>query len=231
MRKEPIIIGNWKMHKTPAEAVAFIEALNCKAHLAVPFPALQAASEAARGKDIEIGAQDLCEHSAGAFTGEVSGEMIRACGASFVLVGHSERRHIYGESDELINAKLKQAIKAGLMPVLCIGETLSERELNKTEEVLERQLTLGLEGVDAPFIIAYEPVWAIGTGKSASAQMAEQAHVAIRRFLKNIKVPILYGGSVNPSNAKELLRQDNIDGALVGGASLDVKTFTSIIRG
>ncbi len=219
------------MHKTPAEAVAFIESLECKAHLAVPFPALQAAAQAASRKGIEIGAQNLCEHSAGAFTGEVSADMIVACGASFVLVGHSERRHVYGESDELISAKLKQAIQAKLTPVLCIGETLSERELDKTEEVLKRQLSLGLEGVSGPFMIAYEPVWAIGTGKSASAQMAEQAHVAIRRFLGNKDVPILYGGSVNPSNAQELLKQDNIDGALVGGASLDVKTFTSIIRG
>ena len=236
-----MIIGNWKMYKTPAEAAFFIEALKPKlaqsrAYLAVPFPALVPACEAAKGSGIEIGAQNLSEHKEGAYTGEVSAGMIRASGASFTLIGHSERRQYYGESDDLVHAKLRRAILSGLKPILCIGETENEREQGKTEEVIKTQLKGALGKIEPDelkeLIVAYEPVWAIGTGKSASAEMANEAHGVIKAFLKSymLDVMVLYGGSVKPENAKELLAMEHIDGALVGGASLNIESFIQIIE-
>ena len=229
------------MHKTPQDTKTFIEALGPKldgrAYLAVPYPALVTAVDVADGYEIEIGSQSLSEHKSGAYTGEVSGEMIHASGARFVLVGHSERRHIFGETDEVIAQKVQRAFQSELLPVLCIGETQGQREAGETAKVLEHQLSVGLKD-STPLIIAYEPVWAIGTGKSATPQMAQDVHLAIRGFLREAhgldfadNTPILYGGSVKPGNASELLARPDIDGLLVGGASLDVDNFLKICKG
>jgi triosephosphate isomerase len=238
------VIGNWKMHKTEKEAMQFIEELaplissfSVKVYLAVPFTAISASAKTASKTSILIGAQNMNDAQKGAFTGEIAASMLKAAGAEFVLLGHSERRHIFKETDEFINSKLLRALKEDLIPILCVGETEKEREENKTEEVLIRQLHEGLKNVDSleKIMIAYEPVWAIGTGKTATVQIAEKAHKFIRAYLKdvfktNIHVPILYGGSVKPENIAELVKEDDIDGALVGGASLDPKVFYKIIE-
>ena len=247
MSRHKIIIANWKMHKSAAEAKEFIESLkpaaaktSCQVFIAPPFTALFAASEAAKGSPISIGAQNMSDYDHGAHTGEIAASMIKEAGAQFVILGHSERRHLYHESDELIHSKLKQAAKEGLVPVLCIGETLQERESGQTEAILERQMRSALTDLSADdlsnLIVAYEPVWAIGTGKTATPDVAEQAHQLCRDVLSEIfgsafaeNRPILYGGSVKPSNVKELLSEPNIDGALVGGASLDVKSFSQLL--
>jgi triosephosphate isomerase len=239
------IVGNWKMYKTAREAQAFIDALSpfspqakVKAWLAVPFTDLATAAEAAAGKHLEIGSQNIHDAEEGAFTGEISARMVREAGGSFVILGHSERRHLLGETNPFIARKVKRAFASGLKPILCIGETEQERERGETEAVLLRQLIECLPEHHHPdLMIAYEPVWAIGTGKSATPEMAEAVHAFCRRVLAKkwgqevaARTPLLYGGSVKPDNIKSLTDQPNIDGALVGGASLDPKTFMDIIR-
>ena len=239
-----LIVGNWKMYKTGKEAVSFIETLtplmtspNARVMLAVPFTAIGASVHASKKGKISIGAQNMHDADEGAFTGEVSARMLKEAGAEFVLLGHSERRHYFHETNALIQKKVKRALSASLKPILCIGETEKERESGKTEEVLTRQLKESLQGFSAQevheLILAYEPVWAIGTGKTATPQMADEAHALCLRYLQETfdeEVPVLYGGSVKPENAKELLQMPNIDGALVGGASLDPRAFAQIIN-
>jgi len=241
--------GNWKMYKTPADTRAFLEKFrplvervgHCEIVICPPFPDLVAAVEAARGTSIQIGAQNLYWQKEGAFTGEVSGPMIRATGATHVIIGHSERRQYFGETDESVLQKTKSALEAGLTPIVCVGERLEEREADKTEAVLCGQCRKGIAGLDAGqfvrIVIAYEPVWAIGTGKTATPGMAGAAHRVIRdeahahygEEAAN-QVRILYGGSVKPDNAKSLMAQPEIDGVLVGGASLDPASFASIVN-
>jgi triosephosphate isomerase len=246
--KKSMVIGNWKMYKTVSETVAFIKELaplvensNAEVCLAVPFTSITAAVEAAKDTNIVIGAQNMNDASEGAFTGEIAAIMLKEIGAEFVLLGHSERRTLFHETDPYINRKVIKALEDDLTPVLCIGETAAEREENKTEEVLQRQLEECLSGVGeepaSKLVIAYEPVWAIGTGKTATPQMAEEAHAFIRKCLtkqfgKKIAqgLSILYGGSVKPDNMAALMQEKNIDGALVGGASLQVKNFSAIIQ-
>lgn len=248
MKKKPLIAGNWKMYKTIEETEAFIkkiapEITDCDAlvYLAVPFTNIEKASKAAEGTKIVIGAQNMHDAEKGAFTGEVAGLMLKDAGAEFVLLGHSERRQIFKETDEFINKKVLKAIKDDLQPVLCIGETDSQRENKETETVLKAQLDKGLKGVTAEMaknlVVAYEPVWAIGAGKSATAEMAEKAHKFIRSELTRLfekstadKMYILYGGSVKPDNVLSLMKEPNIDGALIGGAALEVESFLKIIK-
>lgn len=247
MRKK-VIAGNWKMHKTLAEAKSFMEAflsglssLDCRVLIAPPSPLLLPMIEWSRGFPLEIGAQNIHDQEQGAFTGETSAKLIQEIGATFTLIGHSERRHIFHEEGPFIREKVRRALSSGLSPILCIGETLSERESGKTEEVLRSQIFESLEGMSEldleKVILAYEPVWAIGTGKTATPEMAEEAHLFCRDQINKIGgervsslMPILYGGSVNPSNIKQLMEQKNIDGALVGGASLTPQSFLQIIH-
>ena len=244
------IAGNWKMCKTGAEAAAFVEAfrkLITPAHLddvdvalCPPFTALSETARALQGSGIGLGAQDMCWEAEGAYTGEISANMLLAAGCRHVVIGHSERRQFFHETDETVNKKLKAAFTTGLHPIMCIGETLQERDQGRTFDVLQRQLTVGLAGFAAPrvasLVIAYEPVWAIGTGRTATPQQADEAHRAIRQWVSRrvsadaaAQVRIQYGGSVKPENATVLLQLPDVDGALVGGASLDPNTFASII--
>lgn len=245
MAIEPIIIGNWKMYKTRNQAVEFIKALlplikksPNDVRLAVPFTSIEAAVEAAEGSDLMIGAQNMNDAEEGAFTGEIAASMLMEAGAEFVLIGHSERRKLFHETDEMISAKVKRALEDGITPVLCVGETEAERD-NDYKEVLERQVMQGFrhaEKTDAKkVILAYEPVWAIGTGKTATPKMAQEAHNFCRSLLAehfgkraSASIPILYGGSVKPDNIATLLKEKDINGALVGGASLDPKSFAQI---
>ena len=248
MSREIIIAGNWKMHKTAKEAKDFIEILvplvekaSTGIMIAVPFTAISNASHIAKGTNIIVGAQNINDHDKGAFTGEISSIMLKEAGAEFVIIGHSERRHVFEEDDDLINKKVKRAILDDITPILCVGETEKEREGKFTEKVLKRQIEMGLKDVSVEdiekVIIAYEPVWAIGTGKTATPEIAEKAHLFIRDCIKNIfgrkvsdKILILYGGSVKPENTKSLITCENIDGALVGGAALDPQSFAKIIK-
>lgn len=248
MRKK-LIAANWKMYKAPAPACEFVAALlpMVKDHtrddivLCPPYICLPAVVEAVRGTQIGVGGQNMFWEKEGAYTGEVSAPMLRAVGCSHVIIGHSERRQYFGETDETVNRKLKAALAAGLQPIVCVGEVLEEREAGLTEQVLERQCNIAfseISGVEAaPLIVAYEPVWAIGTGKTATPQMAADAHEVIRAqaaraFGENTAdaMRILYGGSVKPENANALMSKMEIDGALVGGASLDPKSFAAIVR-
>lgn len=249
MRKY-LLAGNWKMNMTPSEAEKFAlelkEAIkstddNRLVMVAAPFVALQGVVNALKGSVIKVGAQNMNENDSGAFTGEVSADMLLDLGVEYVLLGHSERRHIYKESNELINAKVLKALSKGLKPVLCIGELLEEREGNKTESVCREQLQKGLSGVTAEqmkdVVVAYEPVWAIGTGKVATPEMAEETHAFCREVVSKLfdktvadNLIIQYGGSVKPDNVTGLMGKDNIDGALVGGASLKVDSFTKIVN-
>jgi triosephosphate isomerase (TIM) len=248
MKRQKIIAGNWKMYKTAKEAVLFIQQLqklvsnpSARVLLATPFTALSAAAEAASHSSFEIGAQNLHEAIEGAYTGEISAAMLKEAGAKFVLIGHSERRRLFHESNLLIHQKVRRALASDLQPILCVGETLAEREAGATKAVLTQQLEEGLSDLNAAelarLIVAYEPVWAIGTGKSASPHMADEAHHLCRDFISKKwgesaaeKLAILYGGSVKADNAVELLKQPNIDGALVGAASLDPAAFAQIIQ-
>ena len=248
MARDIIVIGNWKMYKTSREAADYIEQLipkieGCKAcvYLAVPFTSIASAAAAAKQARIEIGAQNMNDARDGAFTGEIAALMLKEAGAAFVLLGHSERRRIFQETDELIHRKVVRALQDDLKPILCVGETLEEREEGRTEEVLKRQIDAGLADVPkeraGDLILAYEPVWAIGTGKSATAKQAQDAHAFCRECLASLfgkrgagKIPILYGGSVKPENAQTLISQKDIDGVLVGGASLDPQTLADIIQ-
>lgn len=249
MQRMPLIAGNWKMHTTLAGARVLAAAVAEAARgltdrevaIAPPFTALAAVGEALRGSGVRLAAQNVCWQEQGAFTGEVSPSMLRELGCGMAIVGHSERRHIFAESDALINRRLAGALAHGLTTVLCIGETLAERETGRTMAVLEQQLRAGLAGItlDDPgaLVIAYEPVWAIGTGKTASVEQAQEVHEFVRNLLaalyeKSIAghMRILYGGSVNSANIDDLLRQQDIDGALVGGASLAAESFARIMH-
>lgn len=234
-----IVAANWKMHKGPKEAQVFWETFK-KSPLApntevLFFPQALALETAARnlvGTPFQFGAQTCHYENQGAFTGELSPSDLKAMGASTVLVGHSERRSLFGETDDIVRKKLVAAWKAELRPLLCIGETAKERESGQTEKVLQRQLTSALGEPTAPLIVAYEPVWAIGTGKTATPEMAEETQALVARILKKLGMgptPILYGGSVKPENAAELAIQPHISGFLVGGASLDPQSFASIV--
>ncbi len=244
-----VIAGNWKMYKTQGEARAFIAALaplvasanHCDIVVAPPFTALAAAVEAARGTSIAVSAQDLHWEKEGAFTGEISARMLAEAGCRYVIIGHSERRQLFGETDASVNKKIQAALGASLIPIVCVGETLQERESGQMQSVLRRQFSDGFAALTAEqfsrILIAYEPVWAIGTGRTATPELAAEAH----RFLRGLaatafssepasRLRILYGGSVKPENAKGLMAQEEIDGALVGGASLDAKSFAAIVN-
>lgn len=244
-----IIAGNWKMQKTGGEARAFVGDLLDGAREVSPamhlriypsFVALESVARLARGTRIQVGAQNLHPERAGAFTGEISASMILDAGVESVLIGHSERRHIFGESDEFLGRKVAAALAAGLRPLFCIGENLEDRESGRTDAVLEGQIQGALRSLDsaagARLEIAYEPVWAIGTGRVAETAQVAGAHAAIRDLLGALwgdvgrRIPILYGGSVNPANAGELVSLPGVDGVLVGGASLDVESFLGIAR-
>jgi len=247
--RNPFIAGNWKMHKTIRESVDFARLLVNKCDeladrrivIAPPFPALQAVGEALKGSEIHLSAQNLHEQPSGAYTGEVSAGMLSDAGCEYVIVGHSERRTIFGEKDDVINKKLKIGISSGLMPIFCIGETLSERDAGQTFAVIDRQIKEGLNNLTTDdirrVVIAYEPVWAIGTGKTATPEQAQEVHAYIREIIKKTYgegvsafVAVIYGGSVNPNNIGGLMDQPDIDGALVGGASLDIESFIRIIQ-
>jgi triosephosphate isomerase len=247
--RRPVIAGNWKMYKTQAEARAYFAALaplvqgcvHCDIIVAPPFTALASAVESAKGTPISIAAQDMHGEPEGAFTGEVSAAMLVDAGCRAVIIAHSERRQFFGETDERAYKKVKAALVAGLTPILCVGELVSEREGGKTEEVLERQFSGGLAVLTGAefsrIILAYEPVWAIGTGRTATPEMAAEAHRFLRQQAAATFTPerasglrILYGGSVKPDNIKGLMAQVEIDGALVGGASLNAEAFASIVN-
>ena len=248
MRK-PVIAGNWKLYKTKDEALALIGELaplvagvtDVEIVVAPVFTVLPSLVAATAGTPINLAAQDVFWEEEGAFTGEVSPRMLLDAGASHVIIGHSERREYFSETDATVNKKIRAALKGALVPIFCIGETLAAREAGDTFSVLERQLKGGLEGITAaqfaPIIVAYEPVWAIGTGKVASDAQAQEAHAFIRGVLAGLygkdaadKVRILYGGSVKPENVKGLMSCTDIDGALVGGASLKGASFAAIVR-
>ncbi len=247
--RRPVIAGNWKMYKTQAEARAYFSALaplvqgcvHCDIIVAPPFTSLAAAVEAVKGTPISIAAQDMHGEPEGAFTGEVSAAMLVDVGCRAAIIAHSERRQFFGETDESANKKVKAALAAGLMPILCVGELLAEREGGKTEEVLARQFSGGVAALTGTefsrIILAYEPVWAIGTGRTATPEMAAEAHRFLRQQAaasftpeRAVGLRILYGGSVKPDNIKGLMAQVEIDGALVGGASLNAEAFASIVN-
>ena len=248
MSRRPLMAGNWKMFKTIAEGVDLVKKLAAEVQsvkdrdilVCPPFTALAAVAQAARGTSISVGAQNMNDNVQGAFTGEVAPGMIKEAGGTFVLVGHSERRQLYGETDALINKKAKLALEQGLTPVVCVGETLAEREGGQTFSVVERHVTEGLKGFTAAqapsIVVAYEPVWAIGTGKTATPGQAQEVHAFIRKKLETLfgasaaQMRILYGGSVKPDNIDQLMAQPDIDGGLVGGASLKAEDFSRIIR-
>ena len=244
----PFIAGNWKMHKTVADAVKYVKEFRVMVKdiedveivLAPTFTALHAAAEAARNSNVGIAAQNLYWEREGAFTGEVSGQMIREAGAEYVIIGHSERRTHFGETDATVNRRTAAAFAAGLLPIVCIGETLDQRERSETFDVLDRQIKQGLEGLTgeqlAQLVVAYEPVWAIGTGRNATPAQAAEAHGYIRQRLRQwFGTPaadachVIYGGSVKPDNIRDLVSQPDVDGALVGGASLEVRSFFDIV--
>ena len=244
----PVIAGNWKMHKTRDEARALVSAIRewsgnftpREVVIAPPFTALAAAAEEIKGSGIVLAAQNAHWEDKGAFTGEISLPMLRDAGCGMVILGHSERRQYFGETDEMINRKVKAVLNAGLQPIICIGETLAERESGKHEATVSQQLIGGLDGLTPEdllrIIFAYEPVWAIGTGRTASPETAQEMHGYIRgrlleKFGENAEtVRILYGGSVKPDNVDDLMRKPDIDGALVGGACLEAESFLRIIR-
>ena len=246
-RRPRLIAGNWKMNKTAPEGAALARGLRalvtgpaCEIAVCPPYTALAAVGEALRGSPIHLGAQDLHPEARGAFTGEIAGEMLTALGCRFVIVGHSERRRLMGEDDALVARKLRTALAAGLTPIVCVGETLAEREAERTAEVLVRQVRAAYDGLDAATtratVIAYEPVWAIGTGRVATPGQAREAHQVVRTILERVvpgtpgsSLAILYGGSVTPENAPALFAESEVDGALVGGASLEPGSFWRIV--
>lgn len=249
MPRRPLIAGNWKMHLVQAEAVALAKAvakvgdvcLDRDVMIAPAFTSLAAVCAAIRGSKLQVAAQNVAWEKQGAFTGEISAPMLKDAGATMVILGHSERRHIFGEDNAMVNRRVLGALAGGLVPVFCIGETLAEREGAQTFTVLEAQMRHGLVGVSAEqmaqIVVAYEPVWAIGTGKTATTGQAQEVHAFVRQLLadifeKNIamKVRILYGGSVKPENIDELMAQSDVDGALVGGAALAAESFARIIE-
>ena len=244
----PFLAANWKMYKTVHEAVVYVkefrsmvkDVTDAEIVVAPPFTAIHAAAEAARNTPIGIAAQDLYWEREGAFTGEVSAAMVKEAGAEYVIVGHSERRRLFGETDAGVNRKTIAAFGAGLTPIVCIGETLEEREKNQTFAILDRQIKDGLDALAseqvAALVIAYEPVWAIGTGRNATPDQAAEAHAHIRSRLRQWfggdaaeQCHVIYGGSVKPDNIRDLVAHPDVDGALVGGASLDVRAFHEIV--
>jgi triosephosphate isomerase len=249
-KRRRVIAGNWKMFKTQAETRAFFSAFlplvsgvrHCDIVIAPPFTAIPAATEAARGSSVAIGAQDVFWEKEGAFTGEIAPPMLAEAGCRYVIIGHSERRQFFGETEQSVAKKTKAALAAGLTPIVCVGELLEHREAGRTEAVCERQF-LGGPGALTPeefsrILVAYEPVWAIGTGKTATPEIAAAAHRFLRKCAERKfsleqarAVRILYGGSVKPENIQGLMAQEELDGALVGGASLDAKSFASIVNG
>ena len=249
MPRKKLIAADWKMYKTPDQAQAFFRdflpmvAGHTRDEIAVcpPFVDIAAAVAAGKGSNVAIGAQDMFWEKEGAYTGEISAAMLTAAGCTHVIIGHSERRQFFGETDDTVNKKLKAALAAGLTPIVCVGELLQEREAGLTADVLGRQTMNAFRGIGAvegaPITVAYEPVWAIGTGKTATPQMAADAHRLIRAHAAEAfgdvaadAMRILYGGSVKPENAGALMSDHEIDGALVGGASLDPRSFTAIVK-
>jgi triosephosphate isomerase len=244
----PFIAGNWKMFKTVHETTVYVKELrvlvkdveDVNVVIAPPFTAVHAASEAARNSNVAVSAQNMSWEREGAFTGEISAGMIKDAGAQYVIVGHSERRTLFGETDVTVNRKTTTAIAASLTPIVCIGETLEQRERHETMDVLDRQIKGGLDGLSgdqvAALVMAYEPVWAIGTGRTATPEQAGEAHAHIRSRLRQwfgatagAECLLLYGGSVKPDNIRDLMAQADVDGALVGGASLDIRSFYDIV--
>ena len=248
MSRIPLIAGNWKMYKTTLEAQEFISSLSKvtgstqrRIFLAVPFPSIEGAIQASANTKISIGAQNMHDLPEGAFTGEVSGRMLKASGASFVILGHSERRQYFHETNAFVNRKLQRALQESLMPIVCIGELAEQREGGVHLDVLKTQLEECLQGLNVQhakqMAIAYEPIWAIGTGKTATPEIAQAVHSFIRNWLEARfgldcaqSICLLYGGSVKPDNIVSLMQQTDIDGVLVGGASLDAKTFAQIVN-
>ena len=249
MSRKTIIAGNWKMNKTAAEGKAFVEEFkslvadvdSVEIVVCPVFTALASVVEAAAGTNVKVGAQNIHWAENGAFTGEISAAMLKETGVEYVIIGHSERRQYFGETDETVNQRLNAALKAGLIPMVCVGEMLEEREGGKTEAVLDTQLKGGLAGLSKEdmekVVIAYEPVWAIGTGKTATPEMAEETHAYIRKVLTEMfgaetadKVRIQYGGSMKPGNSADLIAQADIDGGLVGGAALEPASFAELIK-
>jgi triosephosphate isomerase len=247
--RTPLIAGNWKMYKTAGESAAFVKEFlplvsgvsGVEIVLAPPFPSLSVVAALTSGTNVGVASQNVHFAAEGAYTGEVSPAMVKDSGARYAIIGHSERRQYFAETDVSANRKVKAALAAGLLPILCLGETLEVREAGKTFEVAGRQLRAGLEGVAAAestkVVVAYEPVWAIGTGKTATPGQAQEVHAFLRGILKEIwgagaadAVRILYGGSVKPENIADLMANADIDGALVGGASLTAKTFAGIVK-
>ena len=248
-KRNVVIAGNWKMNMTPAETTEFMKALapkvadakEAKVVLCVPFVDIAAAVEATKGTNIEIGAENVHIEEKGAYTGEISGKMLAACGVKYVITGHSERRQYFGETDVTVNGRTKAGLANGLTVIVCVGETLTEREQGVTFETVSRQTKIALLGIPAEdmknIIIAYEPVWAIGTGKTATAEQAEEVCAYIRSVVASLygaevaeATTIQYGGSMNAKNAAELLAMGNIDGGLIGGASLKPDDFTVIVK-
>ena len=248
-KKNPLIVGNWKMFKTSVEAIDFMEVFVplirvsdcCDVVIAPPFTALEAVRIAKRGTCIELAGQNVHWKKEGAETGEVSAAMLVGAGCRYVIVGHSERRQHFKETDRVVNEKVKSSLNEGLLPIVCLGEKLDQRDSGETREVLARQFKVGLAGLTASefsrIIIAYEPVWAIGTGRAAEPEMAREVHGMLRGFSQDSygsataeSLCILYGGSVKPDNISSLLAQDHIDGALVGGSSLDPSSFAAIVN-
>jgi len=249
MPRQRLIAANWKMYKNPDQTREFFQAFlplvadHTRDEIVVcpPYTDLHTAVEATTGSHVAIGAQDMYWKEEGAFTAEISPGMLLAAGCTHVIIGHSERRQYFGETDDTVNLKLKAGLEAGLTPIVCVGEVLEEREAGLTEDVLRRQCLRAFHAISAKkasrLVIAYEPVWAIGTGKTATPQLAAEAHSLIRteaakafgdRLAESVR--ILYGGSVKPENAKSLMAEEEIDGALVGGASLDAKSFAAIVK-
>jgi len=248
-QRTPLIAGNWKMHKTVDQAretarqlaALAADADGVEAMIAPPFTALAPVAEVLGQGPVRLGAQNLFHEDEGAFTGEVSAPMLVSAGCRYVIIGHSERRQYFGETDRTVNLKIAAALRAGLKPIFCIGESETEREAQKTFSVLDKQVRKGLEGFSLAqlslLVMAYEPVWAIGTGKTASPQQAQEVHAFVRSLLAEMydtalaqSVRILYGGSVKPANVRELMALADVDGALVGGASLDAGTFSQLIN-
>ena len=251
LMRKPFVAGNWKMNTDSHTSVNLAKAIACGSSeiaghsvavaVCPPFVYLQAVAKALSASSIAVGAQDIYVEQQGAFTGEISASMLKDIGCSYALCGHSERRHVIGETDELICKKVAAAISGGVLPILCVGELIEERQADKTTEVVTRQIKSGLAGLSAAKVsavtLAYEPVWAIGTGLTATPQQAQEVHALIRKLLDEMydgqlaeEIRVLYGGSVKPDNAAELMREQDIDGLLVGGASLNADDFLAIIR-
>jgi triosephosphate isomerase len=249
-KRRPIVAGNWKMNKTVSEALALVRELReavspvgnkVEVLVAPPFTALHPVHQAVAGSNIGVAAQNCYWEASGAFTGEVSAPMAKEVGCAYVILGHSERRQLFAETDETVNSRAKAVVREGLLPILCVGETLQERDGGRTLEVVTRQVRGALAGFGAAevsrFVLAYEPVWAIGTGRTATSDQAQEVHAHIRAQLAELydgataeAVRIQYGGSVKPDNAAELMSRPDVDGALVGGASLKAQDFAAIVK-